>query len=408
MTRTLHRAQFVLNPGLPPIADGAVLVESGRILGTGRFQDVLASDPGLPVEDHGPSVLLPGLVNAHTHLSITGLEAETDAADPFLSWLDSIARQARGLDGEAARARVAQGIALSLEQGTALLGEVTTRAEGVDLLLEAPVAARVYFEFLGDSARDAPERFEVAALAARRCDVPPSHRARPGLSPHAPYSVWPDLWSEADRTCREAGWLWSSHLLEPPHEREFLERGTGPLREYLERLGVWDGSFPVPGTGPVTLLQEAGVLSPRALLVHGVHLTAGDLGTLAAAGAEICLCPRSNARLGLPPAPVRAVLEAGIRPCLGTDGLPSNEDLGIWGEMRALADLLPGLDDREILVMATRNGARALGFADRLGSLDPGREARLLAVPLEPADLDGVKRMLVREGKFRPRTRLGW
>jgi cytosine/adenosine deaminase-related metal-dependent hydrolase len=246
--------------------------------------------------------------------------------------------------------------------------------------------ARVYFEFLGVTEERARERFTAATRSVARLQ---SHAGAetvlPGLSPHAPYSVWPDLWARTAETARRHGLRWTTHLAEPPEERRFLLEGTGPIRDYLESLGVWDGSFPVPGRGAVALLEAAKALDERALLVHGVHLETEEMDRLAATRASLCLCPRSNAFLGLPPPPVTALLERGVRLCLGTDSKASNRDLGVWGEMRALRRLAPSVPAARILEMATVRGAMALGMSHLCGSLRPGIPANLVAVNLAGA-----------------------
>jgi cytosine/adenosine deaminase-related metal-dependent hydrolase len=256
------------------------------------------------------------------------------------------------------------------------------------------------------SAERAERRYREATRQAEALAGGGLTLLRAGLSPHAPYSVWPSLWRRADRFCAERGLRWSSHLLESPFEDAFLRDGTGPLRDHLEGLGVWDGSFPVPGVSPVELLESEGVLGERALFVHGVHLSDAGIARVAASGASICLCPRSNRFLGLPSPPVRSLIEHGVSLCLGTDSLASNHDLSVWGEMRELAEIAPGLTDPAIVALATAGGARALGFEDRFGTLEAGKEARLLAVDATGSGDRDPCRILVREGAERPRRHL--
>jgi aminodeoxyfutalosine deaminase len=352
-----------------------VTLEEGTIAAVGPLADLRSRRPELPVEDLGRAIVLPGLVNAHTHLSLSTLSPPRDRG--FFPWLEATATASRALDAEGVRAAVRAGARACWESGTVMVGEIATRAEGTaEIAAHGTLEARVFFEFLGVSEERARERFEKAT--ARALAAGESARLRPGLSPHAPYSVWPTLWRETAALARTRNLIWSTHLAEPPGEDRFLCRGDGPVRAYLEALGVWDGSFPVPGTGAVDLLAPA--LDARALLVHGVHLTADDAERLAATGASLCLCPRSNAVLGLPPPPASLLVARGVPLCLGTDSLASNDDLSVWGEMRALHELAPDIPPPAIVRMATVNGARALGMEDRGGAMRPGLPARLLVV----------------------------
>ena len=340
---------------------------------------------------------MPGLVNAHTHLSLSALIEPRAREGDFFGWLGSTARAAAEMSPEAVVAGVRAGLAECRKLGTALVGEITTRAEGVAALAADPwILARVYFEFLGVSEARGRTRFEASVERAEA--LPETGRVRPGLSPHAPYSVWPPLWAKTAALCRDRGWRWSSHVGEPPGEDRFLTEGAGPVREYLESLGVWDRSFPVPGKPAAAMLAAAGALDAGALLVHGVHLTATDIGSVADSGAYLCLCPRSNQFLGLPAPPVRAMFEGGVRLCLGTDSRASNRDLGVWGEMRRVRALWPEAPAAALVAMATLGGARALGFEDAAGSLEPGKPARITVVAIPGDKVADPLEYLVREG----------
>jgi cytosine/adenosine deaminase-related metal-dependent hydrolase len=186
------------------------------------------------------------------------------------------------------------------------------------------------------------------------------------------------LWTEAVGLARSLRVPWTAHVAEDEPEREFLTRGTGPLAEFLRRMGATP--FPPPGRTAARWLREEDLLDETALLVHGVGLDEDEARGLALEDAGLCLCPRSNAALGLPPPPVEMLYHTGVFLSLGTDSLASNRDLGLWGEMRAVRRLAPTVPASAILAMATAHGAMALGFTGRAGSLHPGAPARILAV----------------------------
>lgn len=353
-------------------------MEDGRFSAIGSLSDLQTLIGDVDVQDFGDAILLPGLVNAHTHLSLTALAPHIPRHGPLLEWLATVTREATKMTEDEVRRSVREGLESSWRAGTMAIGEITTRPEGVmELVADHRVTSRAYFEFLGVSPERSERRYKAALDRALSLV---GGVVRPGLSPHAPYSVWPTLWQSAAEFCRAHDLRWSTHLGESPYEREFLLEGSGPLRDHLERLGVWDDAFPVPRQNIVPWWMSQRVLDERALLVHGLHLEDTDMDTIAASGAFLCLCPRSNAMLGLPAPPVRELTTRKIRLCLGTDSLASNEDLSVWGEMRAIHNLMPELPAETILRMATLVGAEALGLEDVCGSLTPGLPARFVSV----------------------------
>ncbi|HET9234545.1 MAG TPA: amidohydrolase family protein, partial [Candidatus Eisenbacteria bacterium] len=250
---TLVGAAWVLPVLSPPLREGGVLVRDGRIVAVGPFEELRGSASPAAVQNLGDAIVLPGLVNAHTHLSLTALAPHIPRDIPLLRWLATVTGEARAMSEEDVRRSVQEGLEMSWRAGTMALGEITTRPEGVSVIAgDARFSSRIYFEFVGVSLERCERRFESAMEAAVSLRRAAPH-IRPGLSPHAPYSVWPTFWSRAVSVCREHDFRWSTHLAESPYERTFMEEGRGPLREYLERWGVWDDAFPVPGMNAVPL-----------------------------------------------------------------------------------------------------------------------------------------------------------
>jgi cytosine/adenosine deaminase-related metal-dependent hydrolase len=350
------------------------------------------------VDELGQSILLPGLINAHTHLSLTGLAGRKPPGTPYLEWLAAITRAAAAMTEEEVAASVRSGLEESHRLGTALVGEITTRPEATsEIVADGRTRARVFFEFLGVTRERIERRFEDACARALDLLNAPGDSVLPGLSPHAPYSVWPTYWERAARFSREHRLPWATHLAESGFEEEFLKRGTGPLLDHLVALGVWDGSFPIPGVSGAELLEAHDALDDLALVVHGIHLSSADIRKLTRRRVSVCLCPRSNAYLDLPPAPGRALFESGVTLCLGTDSKASNDDLGVWGEMRLFRRLVPRVPARALVEMATVNGARALGFGHRMGSIQPGVASSLIAVEAGSLGNGDPHEFLVRE-----------
>jgi cytosine/adenosine deaminase-related metal-dependent hydrolase len=204
---------------------------------------------------------------------------------------------------------------------------------------------------------------------------------RVSLAPHAPYSVSPALF-RAIREDIEAhpGDVSTVHVAESPDESEFIERGTGRWRTLLDDLGAWNPDWVVPGMSPVAYLAQGGFLDARVLAVHGVQCGAADVAILRQRGCTVVACPRSNRHVGAGDAPLAAYYEAGVPVAFGTDSLASAPDLNLFHELAAARRLAPSVPASRLLESATAVGARALGFGDDHGTIEPGKRADLIAI----------------------------
>jgi cytosine/adenosine deaminase-related metal-dependent hydrolase len=257
----------------------------------------------------------------------------------------------------------------------------------------SPLAAVVFYELIRFNTTD-PE--EVVEQAQRAIDaLPISVTVRPYLAAHAPYSVAPGVFraikANIDPDAQERC---SVHLAESREEVEFIRAGTGPWRALLEELGSWDPSWVAPGRTPVEYLDDCGFLHERLLAVHGVQMTRADLACLARRGVTLVACPRSNAHTGAGAPSIADFYDSGVRVVIGTDSLASTPDLNVFAELREMHRLAPSVPAARLLDSATRQGARALGFDDELGTIQPGKLARLIAVEI-PAGVADVEEYLV-------------
>jgi cytosine/adenosine deaminase-related metal-dependent hydrolase len=221
---------------------------------------------------------------------------------------------------------------------------------------------------------------------------------RVSLTPHAPYTVSPRLFQAIRRVRdRDPFGRMSVHLAESPEETELLDAGTGAWRQLLDELRAWDDTWIAPGCGTVEYLDRMRVLDDRTLAVHAVQCSRTDLDRLAALGTTVVTCPRSNRYVGVGDPPVAACYAAGVRVAVGTDSLASAPDLSVWPELGAMRRLAPEVPAARLLESATRVGADALGFGSELGTIEPGKRAALVAVPipLSIRDVAGVQEYLV-------------
>jgi cytosine/adenosine deaminase-related metal-dependent hydrolase len=366
----------------PPIRGGWVAVEHDRIIAVG------GGAPGDDVreEDLGDVAILPGLVNAHTHLELSYLRGRVPPASSFVTWVRGVVGARRQQpDPQAAEIvqAIADAIAQTLAAGTAVVGDISNTMATYGPLAASALAGIVFYElirFRAEGADDFVERAcgEIDAL-------PPAPRVRAALAAHAPYSIAPPVFRAIARAAhRRPSLPWSVHLSESVEEIEFVRTAAGPWREFLQELGAWEPSFVAPGVSPVQYLDEAGLLGERLIAVHGVQMTRDDLGRLAARGATLVTCPRSNGHTGAGIPPLEEFYRSGVRVAVGTDSLASAPDLNLFAELAAMRSLAPGVPPARLLASATVEGARALGVDAEYGSIEPGKRARLIAVTLSP------------------------
>ncbi|HVC20475.1 MAG TPA: amidohydrolase family protein [Vicinamibacterales bacterium] len=392
-----YQASWVLPVADPPIRDGWVVVDRGRVVALGHRRGP-AEPAGVTREvDLGAAVVLPGLVNAHTHLELSWLRGAIAPRPTFVPWVRDVIRAQRGRIDPCAPAIVGA-IEAAIEEarrsGTAAVGDISNTLASFAPLAASRLRAVVFKELIGfhPDDPDAVVREACEAIDA----LAATGRVRASLAAHAPYSVAPLLFRAIRQAVDRRPFVpCSVHLAESPEEVEFIATGGGAWRRLLEDVGSWNPGWVPPGVSPVAYLADAGFLDGRVLVVHGVQAGAADLARLAALGATIVTCPRSNRYTGAGDPPVAAFYAAGGRVAVGTDSLASAPDLNLFAELAALRALAPAVPAAALIDSATRQGARALGFDAELGTIAPGRAAALIAVRIPPGTAD-VEEYLVR------------
>jgi cytosine/adenosine deaminase-related metal-dependent hydrolase len=382
-----YHASWVVPINEPPIHDGWVAVDRGRVVALGRRTP---TPDAAPEVDLGRVAILPGLVNAHTHLELSYLRDLVPPASEFITWMRTmLAARRQGLDLNSAE--VLDAIDRAIDEaaacGTVLIGDISNTLVTLAPLTRSSLAAVVFYELIGFNA---PDPTALVDRARQELDaMKPTDRVRTSLAAHAPYSVAPLLLRAIHRAVDRDPFLpCSVHLAESAEEVEFIEKGTGPWRHLLEELGAWNSAWMVPGVSPVQYLDEAGFLSSHVLAVHGVQMSPADLSRLAARGATLVTCPRSNGHTGAGAPPLEDFYRAGVRVAVGTDSLASAPDLNVFAELATMRALAPSVPAASLLESATREGARALGFEADYGTIEPGKRARLLAVGVPPGTGD--------------------
>ncbi len=377
-TRVAWHARWVLPIVSAPLHDGAVVVDGDRIVWVGPSAHAEAGRH----EWLGDAILLPGLVNAHSHLELTALRGLLEGVD-FRDWLRVItAVRAEVLDAEALRVASRFGVSEALRAGITTLADCSATGAPLEAMRAVGVRGRVYLETFGPDVAQAGASMEALVSGVERLRAQATVLVDVGVSPHAPYTVSPALYEAVAHYARAERLPVATHVAESAAEDAFVRDGTGPFADRLRTRGI--AVQPTHGS-PIALLERAGVLDTQVLCIHAVHADAADIARLASAGAAVAHCPVSNAKLGQGIAPVRAMLDAGIAVGLGSDSVVSNDRMDLVAEARQavlVQSLAAGTPDAlsaaTAVEMATRGGARALGMP-ALGVLAAGSAADLCA-----------------------------
>jgi cytosine/adenosine deaminase-related metal-dependent hydrolase len=366
-------ARYVFPVTGDPVADGMVVVDGGRIVAVGRVPQY-----GY-LEDLGNVALLPGLINAHTHLELSGFARPLGPPGVGLAdWIRQL--MATRATCDATRA-VRLGLAESDRRGVVALGEIAQPGWAAEPFRDSDVWTTVFLELIGPTLA---RRDAALALARQHLEAwRPGCGWRAGLSPHAPYTVRRELLDAVVQLAIAHGVPLAFHLAESREELQLLGSGTGPLRAMLEELGAWEPGAILPSTRPLDYLRALAA-APRSLVIHGNYLAAEELAFLGrhAERMAVVYCPRTHAWFRHADYPLERMLATGAVVALGTDSRASSPDLSLLEEMREAAWRHPAVAPEQFLRMATLNGARALGLDAELGTLEPGKLARLTVVPL--------------------------
>ena len=366
----IFSAEWVLPVSGPPIADGAVAIEDGRILAVGPAADL---GEGRRFPD---AAIIPGFVNAHSHLEYAVYAGFGDGLG-FGDWIGMHVERKARIDAGDMEDIARLGAFECLRSGITAVGDCCFSGAAATACAELGLRGTIYLEVFGKGADAVAERFEPMR---ERIGGSLSDRVRLGISPHAPYTCSLELYG----ACDELGLPVATHLAESADENEFLRTGGGAWEAFAHML------VEPLGTTGIRALADAGLLGRDVLAAHCVMADEEEIALLAEHDVAVAHCPRSNALLGLGIAPVAELLAAGVRVGIGTDSPASTPSFDMFEELRT-AVAMARLRDRDtsamsaerVLELATLGSASALGLDDELGSLEPGKQADLAVVSLE-------------------------
>ena len=360
-----------------PIDNGAIAIAGNVIAGVGRFEEVKACHGG-DVLDLGEQILLPGLINAHCHLDYTLLRGQIPPQKTFTDWIRAINERKAALSEEDYIASIDAGLAEVQEFGTTTLLNLEAFPELLPRMPRPLLRAWWCAEMI-----DIRERVPVHKVSENLHDwfgAHPEWLGGFGLAPHAPFTASAQLFSAASEISQKHNLPLTTHVAESHEEMQMFRDASGPLFDFLKNIERQMDDC--GGNTPLSVLMQRQVLDERWIIAHLNELTEDDFKLLARAKRfHIAHCPRSHTFFGHTPFELRKLRTLGFNICLGTDSLASNSSLNLFSEMRELLRKEPWISPREVLTMATVNGAHAIGQTDSLGKISPGYRADLIAIP---------------------------
>ncbi len=386
------RAAWVLPISGPPIEEGEVIIEGDRIVEVHPAK----ARSGSGARDLGDAILMPGLVNVHTHLDYTVMRGLLEDI-PFFPWIRELTSRKAGLTWEDWIASATMGAAEAVAGGVTTIGDCTDSGAACQGAKALGLSGIIYQEVFGiDTRRTTAEIVaELANKVSRLRRECAGTLLEPGIAPHAPYTVRAELFQALNDYARREALPVCVHAAESRAEAELLRSGVGAIAEMFARREI---QWQAPGVSTVAYLDGLGILGPHTLLVHGVNVSAGDRHLIRQQNVAWAHCPKSNAKLGNGVAPLGILCdfrrhEDETRPVnfgrmgLGSDSVASNNTMDLFEEMRFAVLMQRGarhrieaLSAQEAVEIATIGGARALNREHEIGTLEPGKRADLCAV----------------------------
>jgi 5-methylthioadenosine/S-adenosylhomocysteine deaminase len=379
------QADWICPAASPPVRQGVVIVKDGCIA------SIEAKPPqGIECVKYPGCAIVPGFVNAHTHLELTlfrGLLSKLS----FPDWIAKLVRiKYEQCTPEALRLSAQLGAIDMLRAGVTTVGEVMDVGAGWEAMLALGLQGVAYQEVFGPAEDAAPSALINLKQKVESLRKQETATQRVGISPHAPYTVSKSLYTGVRDYARREQLRMTAHIAESEDETVFVRDGGGLFAARHQARNI-----PVVARHclPVAYLDQLGLLGPDMLLVHAIETEAADILRLRDSGTFVVHCPKSNAFLGHRVARIAEMHSKGVRLALGTDSTASNDSIDMFAEMR-LTQGLQGLSFEDVFRMATIDGARALGLEGSLGSLEAGKRADFAVVALRDGAGDPIEAMV--------------
>ncbi len=382
------KAGWVLPVTSPPIKDGIVLTDGKAIKAVGSGKE-LSKFPYDEIIDCSGKIILPGFVNAHSHLELTGFRGKIKKGLPFTDWARKVVSIRKDITENEIATAIKDGLDELISSGVTTAGDFSQTGITAKILNERGLRGTVFLEFSGFNPEQKDEKLgELKEKFNRFSSIFNLQSSiRIGIAPHAPYSVSRELLKESHSFAKEKKLPFAIHISEMLEEMEFIKNGSGAMKDLLIDFGVWNDKWMPPQTTPVQYLHNLGILKGTT----GIHLnivTSHDINILRENNISVVYCPGSNKWFGRNwKYSLRQFLNNDINIVIGTDSLSSNEKLNMFYEMRVVKENFPDLENNIILKMATVNGAKAIGFEGEAGEIAVGRKADIIGIDIKDSSI---------------------
>lgn len=387
-------AKWIIPVSSPPIEDGVIIIREGRIAFIGEkggCPDIYCDE----IIDCQQQIVMPGLINPHTHLALSGLKGRIRQGLGFTDWIREVVSYTREMSQEDVISSVKMGIDELVSAGTTTIGDISRSGYSLKILKESGLRGIVYKEVIGFNRSQREEEMESLRVCIE--SLSSNGKVIFGVSPHSPYTLSQELLKESYSFAVKRDYPVAIHIAETVSESEFIEKGTGEIRDLMIEFGLWDKGWYPPGDSPVRYLNNIGVLK-GIMGIHLNHVDDHDLDLLKENEVSVIFCPGSNQwfgrdiRYSLP-----GFLERGINVALATDSLASNWNINLFLEMRRTNILFPQLDYHLIIEMCTINGAKALNMENQIGDLSIGKYADMVIIDLPDHKINDPEEYVVTE-----------
>jgi cytosine/adenosine deaminase-related metal-dependent hydrolase len=388
----ISRKLLFAHQDAPPINNGALVFSKGAIIAVDSAEKILVKYPGHRVARLENAVIMPGLINVHTHLELPPL-LNVIRARTFPEWVLNLIHAKRNLDLAVYTIAAKENVRSLIRCGTTCVGEICSHDVSPAILKQSGLRAVVYKELI-TMAPLCTMKY-LSSLLSR-----PSVLIQYGISPHTPYTVSESALLAIKQLSQKKFFPLAMHIGESKDEIRLFQRKKSGLQQ-LYRLAGWDLSGAPSASSSFEYLQRIGFLSHNLLAVHAVHIKDGDIAIMKKSKVSVAHCPRSNKETGVGRMPLKKLLDKGIFVGLGTDSLTSSPSLNLWDEMRYAFKIhqRDGITAKDIFKLVTVDGSKALRMEKETGSLEPGKRADIIAVPLPQKDTGDLYSDLLRETK---------
>lgn len=407
----LYLAKYILPISSEPIQNGAILVHKDRIHAVGNAETLKSKYPEAEIEDLDESILLPGLVNAHTHLELSRAEAyhSLDYADPsgeanFVRWLIATSKYQDSLKPEDKRSALEEGLRSLRQMGITCVGDLTSFDGAFPSYENSNLRIVTYAEVMNINQKITQDRFESALAYVDEIMNADHPKIKVGLAPFAPYTLSKNLLKIFYQHLKTLQIPLQIHCSQSFAEMEFFYDSKGDIANLLFPYIGWGDKLPPPHQKtPIQYLHGIDFLQIKPALVGCVHMGPTDLALIANSGSSIIYTPKADSTLRLGQAPLAKIIAHKIPTGIGSDSLACNSTLSIWDEMRKIKELHANesehINPQHILMMATLGGAHNLGLQKEIGSLEKGKLADFISLEIpENTTLENVIDQTVQKG----------